>query len=174
LKGTAGVALFALDQGFPLPIVEVLDDYIEEAALVHLPAIDPRLTVGLDDWQVLLALHHDERPWDGLITTDADMVSRPRELCAIMATKLTVVAAEAAGHDPLKATGLVLAHLPGICKRTRPDTPQVWVLRTAEKQHEDPWERLRKAAEHRSQPLDELYRQSRISPEELASNPLAT
>lgn len=167
-------ALFALDQGFPLPIVQVLDEYIEEAELVHLPDIDPRLSAGLEDWEVLLGLHHHERTWDGLITTDDDMVSLPRELCTIMATKLTVVAAEAAGHDPLKATGLVLAHLPGICKRTRLDEPQVWVLRTADKKHEDPWERLRNIADHRSRIVDELYAETKLSPAELASNPLGS
>lgn len=166
-------ALFALDQGFPLPIVQVLDDYIEEAELVHLPNIDARLSAGLDDWQVLLGLHHHERSWDGLITTDAEMVSLPRELCTIMATKLTVVVAQAAGHDPLKATGLVLAHLPGICKRTRREVAQVWVLRTADKTHEDPWERLRSIAERQDRSIDDLYSETKLSTSDLATNPLS-
>jgi hypothetical protein len=164
-------ALFALDQGFPLPIVEVLDEYIEEAELVHLPDIDPRLSAGMDDWEVLLSLHHHDRPWDGLITTD-DMLTLPRELCTIMATKLTVVVADAVGHDPLKATGLVLSHLPGICKRTRPDVAQVWVLRTVDRQHQDPWEHLRRVANHQNVSVNDLHTESRLSAEELARNPL--
>jgi len=97
--------LFVLDHNFPQPIVEVLSEYMMEAELVALDAIDPRMT-ELDDGQVLLALHHDDRPWDGLITTDSSMVQLPRELAVLMQTKLTLVIADEAGHDPLKATGL--------------------------------------------------------------------
>jgi hypothetical protein len=49
--------LFALDQNFPLPIVEVLSEFMAEAELVPIAEIDPRLA-DLDDWEVLLALHH--------------------------------------------------------------------------------------------------------------------
>jgi hypothetical protein len=62
--------------------------------------------------------------------------------------KLTLVVAEGAGHDPVKATGLVLAHLPGICVKTDPDVPQLWVLRAVTQAHEKPWERLRRIAKH--------------------------
>lgn len=58
--------LFALDRNFPQPIVDVLGEFMTEAELVALADIDPRLT-DLDDWQMLLALYHDERKWDGLI-----------------------------------------------------------------------------------------------------------
>lgn len=61
--------LFALDQGFPLPIVDVLAKYMVEAELVALDEIDERLAI-LDDWELLLALHHHERAWDGLTTDD--------------------------------------------------------------------------------------------------------
>jgi hypothetical protein len=113
--------LFALDHNFPQPIVEVLADFMTEAELVPLQEIDSRLPEFQNDWEVLLALHHHARPWDGLVTTDSSMIQLPRELAVLMQTKLTLVVALEAGHDPLKATGLVLAHLPGICARTDPD-----------------------------------------------------
>jgi hypothetical protein len=91
-----------------------------EAELVAFTDIDPRLA-DLDDWEILLALHHHHRSWDGLITTDGGMIWLARELAVLMQTKLTLFVADETGHDPLKATGLVLAHLPGVCKRTRPD-----------------------------------------------------
>jgi hypothetical protein len=163
--------LFALDQGFPLPIVKVLATYMVEAELVSLDDIDGRLTV-LDDWELLLALHHHERPWDGLITTD-DMIWQARELCVLIQTKLTLVFAHEAGHDPLKATGLVLAHLPGICKRTRPDIPQLWILRAVSKPHTEPWDQLMKVAEHRDEDHQTLFNEAKLSPTELARNPLA-
>jgi hypothetical protein len=71
--------LFALDQNFPQPIVSALSEFMVEAELVALADIDERL-IDLDDWQVLLALHHHERSWDGLLTTDTGMLSLPREL----------------------------------------------------------------------------------------------
>jgi hypothetical protein len=163
--------LFALDQNFPLPIVDVLSEFMAEAELAPIAEIDARLT-DLDDWEVLLALHHDARPWDGLITTDSGMVSLPRELCVLMQTHLTLVVAEAAGHDPLKATGLVLAYLPWIANQTRPDTAQLWVLRTANRPAEDPWDRLERIAARRQTSVQALYNAERLTQAELNRNPL--
>jgi hypothetical protein len=149
--------LFALDQGFPLPIVDVLAEYMTEAELVAFADIDPELA-ELDDWEILLALHHHERRWNGLITTDSGMVVLPRELAVLMQTKLTLVLADEAGHDPLKATGLVLAHLPGICRRTRPDVAQLWILRAIGRRHTDPWAQLGVVAEHQNERHGSLRR----------------
>jgi len=142
-----------------------------EAELVPLSAIDSRLP-SLEDWQVLLALRNEVRPWDGLITTDGAMIRLPRELAVLHQTKLTLVVAEAAGHDPVKATGLVLAHLPGICKRTRPDIPQVWILRTVDRNHERPWDLLGRIAARQGKSADELFAASRLSEAEAAKKTL--
>jgi hypothetical protein len=115
--------LFALDQNFPQPIVSALSEFMVEAELVALTDIDERLT-ELDDWEVLLALRHHEREWDGLLTTDTGMLSLPRELAVLMQTRLTLVVAHAAGHDPLKATGLVLTYLPWMAGQSRPNEAQ--------------------------------------------------
>jgi len=64
--------LFALDHNFPDPIVAVLADFQEDATLVRIDQIDDRMT-DLDDWELLLALHHHVEPWDGL--------SRPTAAC---------------------------------------------------------------------------------------------
>jgi hypothetical protein len=72
--------LFALDQNFPEPIVAALQKYLEDdVELVPIRDIDRRLPT-YEDWQVLHALHAHERRWDGLITTDHDMLSLPKEL----------------------------------------------------------------------------------------------
>jgi hypothetical protein len=163
--------LFALDQNFPLPIVEVLSEYMAEAELVPIADIDSRLA-DLDDWEVLLALHHHERGWDGLITTDSGMLSLPRELCVLMQTHLTLVVAEAAGHDPLKATGLVLTYLPWIAHQTRPDVAQLWVLRAANRPPEDPWDRLERIAARRGTSAHALFSSERLTHSEMARNPL--
>jgi hypothetical protein len=167
--------LFALDQNFPQPIIDALSTYLEgEAELVPLGDIDPRLTRDMDDWEVLLSLHHHERPWDGLITTDEGMLRLPRELATLMQTKLTLVVAVEAGHDPLKATGLLLLHLPGVCRLTRPDVPQVWVLRApGQYEHTEPWDVFKRVAEHQNRDPQDLMTESRLSPADLAWDPLA-
>jgi hypothetical protein len=163
--------LLALDQGFPQPIVAVLAEYITEATLVPFAEIDERLAT-VDDWEVLLALHHDERAWDGLVTTDDGMLSLPRELSVLMQTRLTLVVAEGVGHDPLKATGLVLSHLPGICKRTTPAKGQIWNLRTVDRPHLEPWDQLGRLADREAQETKALYDEHKLTPDELARNPL--
>ena len=90
--------LFALDRNFPQPIVDVLADFQADAKLVSLDAIDPRLST-LDDWELLLALHHHEEPWDGLITTDSSMLAQGPELAALIQTKLTLVVTMESGPD---------------------------------------------------------------------------
>ena len=163
--------LFALDQNFPLPIVNALTEYISEAELVAVKDIDPRMS-ELDDWQLLLALHHDKRPWDGLITTDMGMTRLPRELAVLLQTNLSLVVAHGSGHDPIRATGLVLAHLPSVCERTSSETAQLWVLRTTEKKPDDPWERLRQVAAHQNRPASQVYNDAKLSDAELSVDPL--
>ena len=74
---------------------------------MNVEEIDFRLP-DFDDWQVLLALHHHARPWDGMVTNDTSMLDQPRELATLGYTQLTLVAPQAAGHDPIRSTGLVL------------------------------------------------------------------
>jgi hypothetical protein len=161
------VKRFALDQNFPLPIVDVLAKYIVEAELVPLAAIDPSLTRDTEDWQVLHALHKHAQHWDGLITTDSGMLLLPKEMAVLCQTKLTLVIAAGSGHDPVKATGLVLAHLPGVCARTTPDEPQLWLLKAATQPHEKPWDQLRKLAQQRKVNVKDLYRDVKLPDEEL-------
>ncbi|MCL2768545.1 MAG: nucleolar 14 family protein [Solirubrobacterales bacterium] len=165
--------LFALDQNFPEPIARALQEHLEEnVELVPIRRIDARLP-AFEDWQILHALHVHGRPWDGLITTDANMLSLPRELSVLCQTHLSLVVAIAAGHDPIKATGLVLAHIGAICSRTRADTAQVWRLRTTAKQPEDPWQFITELAGRREEDATGLYRRERLAPAQLHSDPLA-
>jgi hypothetical protein len=163
--------LFALDQNFPQPIVDALAEYIIEAELVPIGEIDERLAT-LDDWEVMLALHRHERPWDGLITTDANMLALPRELAVLMQTKLTLVVAKESGHDPIKATGLLLAYLPGICQRTDPDKSQLWTLRAVQKSADDPWDHFERIARQRGTTASKLYGVNKLGSEEIARDPL--
>ena len=153
--------------------MDVLRDWLTEAELVSIRRIDPRLTDDTDDWQLLLSLHHHERRWEGLITNDSSMLRLAREMAVLMQTKLNLVVADAAGHDPLKATGLVFAHLPWICPRVDPTKAQVWQLRANRKDADDPWALLRSIADHRHLDLQTLYQDARLTAAELATDPLA-
>jgi hypothetical protein len=132
------VALFALDHNYPMPIIEQAKPYLREVELVPIGDIDPRLP-DLDDWELLLALHHHSRDWDGMISNDTSMLEQERELAVLGYTHLTLVAPVAAGHDPIRSTGLVLAHIENIAARTTPRKPQVWRLpgRTGGGNHPD-------------------------------------
>jgi hypothetical protein len=164
--------LFALDHNFPQPIVYVLADLFEEQArLVAIDQVDARLP-ELDDWEVLLALHHHPDPWDGLITTDSGMLSLPRELWVLMRPKLSLVVAIESGDDPIKATGLLFTHLLSICARTRPERAQIWRLAARDRQWTDPMEEVEKAASHRSISTGEFLAEGQLAPVAFNRNPL--
>jgi hypothetical protein len=164
--------LFALDKNFPEPIVSVLSDFQADAHLVPLDRIDPRMST-LDDWELLLALHHHSDSWDGLITTDSSMLSQGPELAALIQTKLTLVVAVSSGHNPVKASGLLFAYLAGICQRTTPERAQVWKLNAANRPHEEPWDFLKRFAEHNGRPAEDVWTEFKLSADAVARNPLA-
>jgi hypothetical protein len=165
------VRRFALDQNFPDPIVDALKDYITEAELVSVRKIDVRF-VDIDDWQLLLCLHNDPSAWDGLITNDAAMLSLPREMCVLQKTHLKLVIAESAGHDPLKATGLIFANLPQICERLDPNRSEVWRLRVSSKNPVVPMTYISGLAGREKQNPTQFFRKHSLSDEQMARNPL--
>lgn len=165
-------ALFALDQNFPQPIIEALNEFIPEAELHPIREINPRLT-EVEDWELLLALRNEVRPWDGLITTDSRMLNLPREMAVLRQTNLTLVVAQASGHDPIKATGLLLTHLGWISRQTTNAEPQVWVLDARNRPGRDPWEFIERIASHQNREANEVWEESRLTRQELAENPLA-
>jgi hypothetical protein len=166
--------LFALDQGFPQPIVEALADYLaSDALLVPVGAIDQRLT-EMEDWELLLSLHHHAKPWDGLVSTDDNMLTQARELATLLETKLTLVVCRAVGHDPVRATGLLLTNLSSICAQTTPGTAQVWRLGGgAHRAPDNPWDYFTRAADKRNLSVGELRAEEWPSRAELNRNPLA-
>lgn len=166
---------FALDHNFPEPIVKVLSGVLADsgdAELTSVSEINPRMA-DLDDWRIMLALHHDERQWDGLITTDSSILKQPPELAVLIQTKLTLVVAMDAGDNPIKATGLLFAYLGGICGRTEPTVAQVWKLNAANRPAQEPWDELKSVAAHQNRNAQDLWQENRLSDAELALNPLS-
>lgn len=128
--------LFALDENFPYPILNGLrlafDEFVE---LVSLRDIGHEF-IAIDDWEVLQRLHQHERPWDGLITNDANMLALGKEMTVLSDTGLTLVVVKGQGDNPVRSTGLLLCHLHHICHQTKPGVAQVWSLSTAQKSAE--------------------------------------
>lgn len=101
----------ALDQNFPIPLINAVSDFLpSNMHIAHLKSIDRRLS-DLDDRSLVIALYQSR--WDGLITNNYKMLDVPEEVAAIVKTKLTVIAVEGLGHDPLRAVGALLLELPG-------------------------------------------------------------
>lgn len=165
-------SLFALDHNFPTPIVEALVGFQTDARLVRIDKIDSRLP-ELDDWELLLALHHHADLWDGLITTDSSMLNQGPEVAALIQTKLTLVVAMDAGHNPVKASGLLFAHLAAISQRTRPDVPQLWKLRASARPHQDPWDCVKHIAEHNNRDTQDVWDEVRRTDAQMVADPLA-
>jgi hypothetical protein len=164
--------LFALDQNFPEPIVAALDAYIVEAELVPIRHIDPLLS-EMDDWELFVSLHLHARPWDGLITTNSKMLRVPREVAAVRQTNLTLVVAQDAGNDPIKATGLLFTHLGWICQQTTPKEAQIWSLTANNRPGHDPWKFIETIATHTHRSPDEVWAEGELTAAELKRDPLA-
>lgn len=149
------MALFALDHNYPAPIILQAQPYLSDVELVYIGDIDPRLP-EFEDWELLLALHHHSREWDGIISNDTSMLDQERELAVLGYTHLTLVAPRAAGHDPIRSTGLVLAHIENVASQTTPNRPQVWRLsgRTGRGSHPDQF-------------IEKLAKKSRLDPMDL-------
>ena len=160
--------LFALDHNFPEPVLGSFAALLPMVELVPIRAIDPAWA-ELDDWELLLALHRHERPWDGLITNDEAMLSLAKEMTVLSQTRLTLVVAKGEGHNPIRAVGAVLCHLPHICHHTAPNKAQVWNLRVSLKNHEDVYDYLEKIAHKSKTSVASIVANNKISAAQLGN-----
>lgn len=155
----------ALDQNFPVPLITAVRDFLPvDMHIAHLKDIDRRMS-DLTDRQLIIALH--QAGWDGLITNNYKMLDVPEEVAAIVKTKLTVIAIEGLGHDPLRAVGALLLELPGIPSRIRPRRANVFRLSYRQRQPIDAWEYFRLAAERRSRDPQDLWIEVGVTDQEL-------
>jgi hypothetical protein len=134
----------------------------------------PIRTIGrelseLKDWELLLALHRDQRNWDGIVTNDAGMLSLPREMTVLSQTGLTLVVVKGEGDSPVRAIGALLCHLPFICRHTVRDRAQIWRLGVTQKNYEDVSDYLSRIAEKHGTTVQVLFEQHKLSKAELAT-----
>jgi hypothetical protein len=153
--------LFALDHNFPESIVLPIVKAIPVAELVPVRSIGRELA-ELEDWELLARLHQDDRPWDGLITNDSAMLSQPKELTVLSQTGLTLVVARGEGSNPIRAAGVLLCHLNHICRHTTRERAQIWDLKVAQKNADEPRSYLEKIALRTRTTPEELVRAHRI------------
>lgn len=155
----------ALDQNFPKPLLAAIEPFLPvEPVLTAVHDIDPRLP-DLNDRSLLIAL--SQRGWDGLVTNNYKMLWIPAEIAAIVATKVTIIAVERLGHDPLRAAGALLLELPGLIERIVPNRSNIFRLSYKRRQPEDGWHYLKEAAERRGQDASSLWKHLRPSASEL-------
>jgi hypothetical protein len=163
--------LFALDHNFPEPVLAAFASVMPMVEVVPVRLIESSWA-QLDDWELILALHRHPRGWDGLITNDDAMLSLAKEMTVLSQTRLTLVVAKGEGHNPIRAVGALLCHLPHICHHTTPDVAQIWNLRVAQKNHEEVGDYLGKIAAKNKTSVANLFAANRVSPAELRkSNP---
>lgn len=159
--------LFALDHNFPEPVLLGLGKALPMAELVPIRTIGRELS-ELKDWELLLALHRDQRRWDGIVTNDAGMLSLPREMTVLSQTGLTLVVVKGEGDSPVRAIGALLCHLPFICRHTVRDRAQIWRLGVTQKNYEDVSDYLGRIAEKHGTTVQVLFEQHKLSKAELA------
>lgn len=129
-----------LDQNFPEPILGQLKPWMGDIQLLPLRTIDEELT-QLDDRDLLIALKQLE--FEGLVTLNYKMLRNPKELAAVLKTKLNIFAVEGVGHDPIRATGALLLDLQPAVNAIESGRTGVFWLRPRSPQPQDPWELLR-------------------------------
>jgi hypothetical protein len=87
----------------------------------------PRLVDEPDDWRILLALAA-MGDVDGYITNDPDLLDGTEELVALTRTRLALVMTAGVGHNPLRASGLLMTYLSEIAKQVQHQTPRRAVI----------------------------------------------
>jgi hypothetical protein len=102
------------------------------------------------------------------------MLSLPLELLVIERTKFKVMAIEAAGHQPITASGILLGYLERLRADVVPGRPQVWSVPVRLPKALHPGKLLIRAAGHLNTPPALLRQANALSDAEWrASDPLS-
>lgn len=107
----------ALDHNFPEPIVQAVAPWLPDLAFHWIKDLPGDLNL-LEDHELIYELHRRRFPI--MVTNNHRMIDDERVLVAIEQTRVTVVAIERAGDDPVLATGVLLRDLPGILASDHP------------------------------------------------------
>src|SRR5262249_31401605 len=105
--------------------------------------------------------------WDGLVTNDGNMLREAKTMDALGRTTLALVIAVASGHNPLKATGLLLAYLDAVALQVSSTKAQIFELRAQPVVARPPGRSLEVLAEHSKLTVEELVKQKGLTDAEL-------
>lgn len=155
-----------LDHNFPEPILDAVAPWITGLDLIPIRRIDSRLP-GLGDRELVIALH--QLGYRMLVTNNYRMLQNPRELAAVMKTRMSVFAIQGVGHDPVRATGALLLHLESAIRALEAGGRGVFWLRPRRPRPQDPWDLFERTAQQRGQDWHHLYEEVRVSGVELAT-----
>ncbi len=162
---------FGVDHNFPEPLLEAIRGYLP-FGVEMIKRISPLLVDNVDDWQVLLALA--QQRYHGFISLDFEAIALPKEMAVVHQTKLTVVAIEAAGDNPLRAVGQLLIHATHIEKNYRAEEPQVFKISPPRlKPPLTAWNCLGEIAGRQTKAVEQLFREHRLTNDDLQRDVLA-
>ena len=150
----------ALDHNFPIPIVRALGEGIAEATLAPIAEIDARMG-DLDDHEVVRAVAH--RGYDMLVSCDRDYFEEAAVLTAVLQCRLSVVVVQGQGHDPVAASGLLLAYVKHLAAQFDKEHAQIFKLRVGRPRASDPWDAMKTLAEREKISADALYKKHRVA-----------
>ena len=114
----ADVTPVALDHNFPEPLLRDVARWLPEFAFSWIKDLPPGDLNELEDHDLVYELHR--RTFPVMATNNHKMLDDRRVLVAIEQTRLTVVAIEGAGDDPVFATGVLLRDLRDVLKGNTP------------------------------------------------------
>ncbi len=114
----AAVTPVALDHNFPEPPLRDVARWLPEFDFRWIKDLPPHGLNELEDHDLIYELHR--RAFPVMVTNNYKMLDDRRVLVAIELTRVTVVAIEGAGDDPIFATGVLLRDLRDVLKGNAP------------------------------------------------------
>jgi hypothetical protein len=141
---------FVLDHNFPWLAVRGIQ-WPPILRITPLVDVDRQLVANHDDWQVIVRLA-ERGDVDGFITNDAGILEQAREMVALRETRLALVVTDGVGHNPIRATGLLMVFLEEIARQPT-DQTTIYRLRAG---------RLQDARTTPNREIDRLARRANI------------
>ncbi len=102
---------------------------------------------------------------------DDDFVAKPQELVTLFQTRLTAVVVAGVGHDPVRATGLLLHKLPSIQGQTTERRAQLWRLASTAAKSMSIREQIARIARRQGVQAKAWMDRYRLTPEQLERPP---
>ena len=144
----------------------MLSDVLVGVTFVPVEQIDKRFG-EVDDWDLLRELHRHADGFDGLITSDANMLKLAKEMTVLSQTNLTLVVVDGHGDNMVRATGALLMFLDHVCHHTVRTRAQVWQLVVKQRQPREPRDFLDDIAKRVGRSVESIVAEHKLKATEL-------